>query len=77
MAQAEINTQESKAENPTIIGWMKPSCGWSNGVRAVFQKYGLAFDDRDIIQQRHELYGNGSTDRSRRCSHASLLMSMC
>ncbi len=49
MAQAEINTQESKAENPTIIGWMKPSCGWSNGVRAVFQKYGLAFDDRDII----------------------------
>ena len=49
MAQAEVDTQHSKTEDPTIIAWMKPFCGWSNGVRAVFQKYGLAFDDRDII----------------------------
>ena len=28
---------------------MKPVCGWSNGVRAIFQKYGLEYDDRDII----------------------------
>ena len=28
---------------------MKPSCGWSNGVRAVMRKYDLSFDDRDII----------------------------
>ncbi|MDA1193348.1 MAG: glutaredoxin [Candidatus Poribacteria bacterium] len=34
---------------PEITAWMKPSCGWSNGVRAVFQKYGLPYDDRDII----------------------------
>lgn len=28
---------------------MKPSCGWSNGVRAVLKKYNLAYEDRDII----------------------------
>ena len=28
---------------------MKPSCGWSNGVRAVLRKYDLPFDDRDVI----------------------------
>ncbi|MDE2840296.1 MAG: glutaredoxin, partial [Chloroflexota bacterium] len=49
MAQAETRPEQSKTENPTIVAWMKPFCGWSNGVRAVFQKYGLAYDDRDII----------------------------
>ena len=49
MAQAESNTELSKPEEPTIVAWMKPFCGWSNGVRAVFQKYGLDYDDRDII----------------------------
>jgi len=34
---------------PKIIAYMKPSCGWSNGVRAVLKKYHLAFEDRDII----------------------------
>ena len=34
---------------PTITAYMKPVCGWSNGVRAIFQKYGLEYDDRDII----------------------------
>jgi monothiol glutaredoxin len=34
---------------PKIIGYMKPVCGWSNGVRAIFQKYGLEYEDRDII----------------------------
>jgi glutaredoxin len=34
---------------PKIIAYLKPSCGWSNGVRAVFQKYNLAFEDRDVI----------------------------
>lgn len=34
---------------PTIIAYMKPVCGWSNGVRAVFNKYGLAYEDKDII----------------------------
>ena len=37
---------------------MKPSCGWSNGVRSVMRKYDLPFDDRDIINnptQRQEM----------------------
>lgn len=34
---------------PTIIAWLKPVCGWSGGVRAVFTKYGLAYEDKDII----------------------------
>ena len=37
------------ADSPQIIAWLKPVCGWSNGVREVFRKYGLQFDDRDII----------------------------
>ena len=49
MAQAQAETRDSRVESPTIVAWMKPFCGWSNGVRAVFQKYGLAYDDRDII----------------------------
>ena len=41
-----------------IITYMKPSCGWSNGVRSVMRKYDLPFEDRDIIndsEQRQEM----------------------
>ncbi len=34
---------------PEIVAYLKPVCGWSNGVRAVFSKYGLAYEDKDII----------------------------
>ena len=34
---------------PKIIAYMKPSCGWSMGVRAVLKKYNLAYEDKDII----------------------------
>ncbi len=34
---------------PTITAYLKPVCGWSNGVRAVLRKYGLEYADRDII----------------------------
>jgi len=32
-----------------VTAWLKPYCGWSNGVRAIFKKYNIDFDDRDII----------------------------
>ncbi len=32
-----------------VIAYLKPSCGWSGGVRAVLNKYGLPFEDKDII----------------------------
>lgn len=41
---------------PKIIAWMKPSCGWSNGVRAVLRKYGLEYEDRDIINVPENFY---------------------
>ena len=36
---------------PKIIAYLKPSCGWSQGVRAIMRKYDLPFEDRDIINQ--------------------------
>ena len=35
-----------------IKAYLKPSCGWSNGVRSIMRKHGLAFDDIDIINNR-------------------------
>ncbi len=35
---------------PEITTYLKTSCGWSKGVRAVMAKYSLAFTDKDIIQ---------------------------
>ena len=35
-----------------IKAYLKPHCGWSNGVRAIMGKYNLAFEDIDIINQR-------------------------
>ena len=32
-----------------IIAYLKPTCGWSMGVRAIMDKYGLEYEDRDII----------------------------
>ena len=32
-----------------IIAYLKPTCGWSQGVRAVLDKYGLPYEDKDII----------------------------
>lgn len=45
-------------DKPKIIAYLKPSCGWSNGVRAVMRKYDLPYEDRDIINnplQRQEM----------------------
>jgi glutaredoxin len=35
-----------------ITAYLKPSCGWSNGVRAILRKYGLEYQDVDIINSR-------------------------
>ena len=35
-----------------IKAYLKPSCGWSNGVRAIMRKYNLHYEDIDIINQR-------------------------
>jgi glutaredoxin-related protein len=37
-------------EQPQITAYLKTHCGWSAGVRAVFNKYNLPFAEKDIIQ---------------------------
>ncbi|MBL64302.1 MAG: glutaredoxin [Opitutae bacterium] len=32
-----------------INAYLKPQCGWSMGVRAIMDKYGLEYQDLDII----------------------------
>ncbi len=33
----------------TITCYLKTHCGWSEGVRAILKKYGLAYEEKDII----------------------------
>lgn len=35
-----------------IKAYLKPSCGWSNGVRAIMRKHSLPYEDIDIINVR-------------------------
>ena len=35
-----------------IKAYLKPHCGWSNGVRAIMAKHSLKFEDIDIINNR-------------------------
>lgn len=35
---------------PTITAYLKTYCGWSEGVRAIFRKYDLAYEEKDIIK---------------------------
>lgn len=37
------------SDSPTIVAYLKPVCGWSNGVRAVMDKYNLPYEDKDVI----------------------------
>lgn len=34
---------------PEITAYLKTHCGWSRGVRAVFEKHGLEYNEKDII----------------------------
>lgn len=35
-----------------IKAYLKPHCGWSNGVRAILRKHNLPYEDVDIISNR-------------------------
>ena len=35
-----------------IRAYLKPYCGWSNGVRAIMRKYRLVYDDVDVVNNR-------------------------
>lgn len=58
MALYAHGTNLTAMNKPKIVAYLKPSCGWSMGVRAVMKKYDLPFEDRDIINdpaQRQEM----------------------
>ncbi len=53
-----VNKTCRTMNNLKIVAYLKPHCGWSNGVRAIMRKYDLAFEERDIINdpaQRQEM----------------------
>ena len=35
-----------------IRAYLKPYCGWSNGVRAILRKYQLEYEDIDVVNSR-------------------------
>lgn len=37
----------------TLRAYLKPHCGWSNGVRAIMHKYELDYEDIDILNDRN------------------------
>ena len=37
-------------DKPQIVAYLKTHCGWSDGVRAVLAKYGLPYEEKDIIK---------------------------
>src|SRR5215469_12971558 len=54
---------------PKVIAYLKPTCGWSQGVRAVLRKYDLPYEDRDII--------NDSTQRQEMIEKSGQMLSPC
>ncbi len=37
-------------DTPKITAYLKTTCGWSAGIRAVLAKYNLQYTEKDIIQ---------------------------
>ena len=35
-----------------ITAYLKTHCGWSEGVRSIFRKYGLPFEEKDILKNQ-------------------------
>ena len=42
-------TTDTGKKQPRIVAYLKTSCGWSNGVRAMMDKYGLEYEEKDIM----------------------------
>ncbi len=40
----------SEEKAPKITAYLKTYCGWSEGVRAIMSKYGLDYEEKDIIK---------------------------
>ena len=40
----------TEKENIEVTAYLKTFCGWSEGVRAIFRKYDIEFEEKDIIK---------------------------
>jgi len=40
----------TSTESPQITAYVETFCGWSEGVRAIFRKYNLPYEEKDIIK---------------------------
>jgi glutaredoxin len=40
----------NEIKTPEITAYLKTFCGWSEGVRAIMRKYGLSYEEKDIIK---------------------------
>ena len=49
MTSEQQNTQSPQGK-PQITAYLKTTCGWSKGVRAILTKYDLPYEEKDIIR---------------------------
>jgi len=49
LPEVDICKKSQHLADMKIIAYLKPTCGWSMGVRAIMKKYDLEYEDRDII----------------------------
>jgi len=45
-----IRATYKSMNKPVITAYLKTTCGWSNGIRAILKKYDLPYEEKDIIQ---------------------------
>ena len=45
-----LHEMSEEISQPKIVVYLKTYCGWSEGVRAVMRKYGLKYEEKDIIK---------------------------
>ena len=50
MKSAQRVLSSTEMDTPEITAYLKTTCGWSDGVRAVLAKYNLKYTEKDIIQ---------------------------
>jgi monothiol glutaredoxin len=44
------NRRNMSQSSPKITAYLKTFCGWSEGIRAIMRKYGLDYEEKDIIK---------------------------
>jgi len=44
---------KTTVNKPKLVVYLKPTCGWSQGVRAVLHKYDLPYEEHDVLNDRH------------------------